>query len=180
MATGRIWTKGLIALLVLDIVLVVTLIVLVVTTSTPDAGAADDPSATSSGSAAPSGSAEPSAQSVGNGLPEFRLPSGNIHCTMSDEAATCQIASITFDPPDADCDGTSGHEFVLTTAGVDVPCVEGGGPAVAPDSMAVLDYGRSSTVGPFTCASATDGVTCVHDESGTGFTLARAAWSELP
>ena len=37
----------------------------------------------------------------------------------------------------------------------------------------------TTSVGDYTCRSATDGVQCV-DGSGVGFQLARASWSELP
>ncbi len=39
---------------------------------------------------------------------------------------------------------------------------------------AILDYGTSKTVGPFTCDSAETGMTCRDDATGKGFTIARA------
>ena len=39
-----------------------------------------------------------------------------------------------------------------------------------------LDYGETTSAHGFTCESAESGVTCRHDESGYGFTVARAAY----
>jgi hypothetical protein len=100
---------------------------------------------------------------------------------MADEAVTCTIASITFTPPEPPeaCDGVLGHTVVLDADGVDVPCLDPPAPAVAGDDVATLFYGAESTVGPYTCRSATNGVTCT-DASGAGFRLQRAALELLP
>ena len=43
----------------------------------------------------------------------------------------------------------------------------------------MLFYGSTSTVGRYTCTSATNGVTCT-DPNGVGFRLAREALTVLP
>ena len=45
--------------------------------------------------------------------------------------------------------------------------------------MPVLPYGATSTVGQYTCTSATNGVTCAGPR-GVGFRLAREALVTLP
>ena len=110
----------------------------------------------------------------------FALPSGNIACTMSVDGVTCTIASYTYAPPVvAGCTEMTGHVLVLNADGVAFDCVSGPPPAVAGDDVPVLEYGLTTSVGDYTCRSATDGVQCT-DASGTGFQLARASWSELP
>ena len=110
----------------------------------------------------------------------FRLPSGNIACTMSPDGVTCTIASITYDPPAvAGCDGDTGHVLVLNSAGFTFDCVTGPAPTVAGSDVPTLEYGSRATSGGYTCTSSTGGVRCT-DGVGTGFTLARAAWSRLP
>ncbi len=47
-------------------------------------------------------------------------------------------------------------------------------PVPAAPGTPVLEYGETTTSGDFTCDSATSGVTCRHDPTGAGFTLARA------
>ena len=93
---------------------------------------------------------------------------------------TCTIASYTYAPPVvAGCTEVTGHVIVLNADGVAFDCVSGPPPAVAGDDVPVLEYGLTTSVGDYTCRSATDGVQCT-DGSGTGFQLARATWSELP
>jgi hypothetical protein len=100
---------------------------------------------------------------------------------MSADGVTCTIAHITFAPPVVEgCTGSTGHLVVLNTDGVTVPCVEGADPAVASADVTVLDYGRAEQVGPYTCTSATNGVTCVVEESGVGFRVATAELATLP
>ena len=96
------------------------------------------------------------------------------------DAVTCTIASKTFTPPATTCkDDSAGHTVVLDAHGVSMPCAQGGMPGVAPAGTPVLFYGSSSTVGRYTCTSATNGVTCT-DNHGVGFRLAREALVTLP
>lgn len=158
-----------------DAVLVLTLVVLLAVRLSGDAGSggAAQPSATStvqvSGPTTPAGDRA-----------AFKLPSGNIACTMSARGVTCTIASITYDPPAvAGCSGTTGHVVVLNADGFAFDCVDGPAPTVAGGDVPTLEYGSKVTAGDFTCVSATNGVRCT-DADGVGFQLARAAWRELP
>lgn len=112
----------------------------------------------------------------------FASPTGNISCTMSIDGVTCSIAHITFAPPAVEgCTGSTGHVIVLNTAdGVTTPCVEGPDPAVASADTLVLEYGRTQTVGPYTCTSASNGMSCVVDETRAGFRVATAGLATLP
>jgi len=162
---------------IVDVVLVLLVAVLaIVFLSGGDGGAGDDatPAASASGTPGPTSSAT-SAEPVA-----FALPSGNIQCTMSVDGVTCTIASYTYAPPVvAGCTEVTGHVLVLNDDGFAFDCVSGPPPAVAADDVPVLEYGSTTSVGDYTCRSATDGVQCT-DASGEGFQLARAAWSELP
>ncbi|MBN0042497.1 hypothetical protein JN535_20320 [Cellulosimicrobium cellulans] len=107
----------------------------------------------------------------------FASESRNITCEVTDVSATCVIAQLGTQPaPVAGCDGTVGYKVVLGADGsVEQPCVPAAEqPQPAPGDTAILDYGTSKTVGPFTCDSAETGMTCRDDASGKGFTIARA------
>jgi len=188
---GGLWSSSPVRLLlVVDAVLVTVLLVLAVTTagsggaSRGAPGASGSTSATgtattasSPGAVAPSPTTPTPASTAGPG--RFASPSGNIECDMSRSGVTCTIASITFTPPAAaGCTGALGHVVALDSSGVHLPCPEGPAPTVAGADVPELVYGSSSTVGAFTCTSATNGVTCT-DESGVGFRLARSAFTEL-
>ena len=174
----RPWVPTLVAL---DAVLVaaVLLVVLLVVVRPGGSGSPAPPGGSGTvgvpGSAAPGPSPTPTP-----GPPRFRLPSGNIACEMTTAGVTCTIASATFTPPPAEgCTGTAGHTVVLDSGGVSVPCVDGPAPTVAGDDVPMLFYGATSTVGRYTCTSATNGVTCT-DANGVGFRLARASLTTLP
>lgn len=163
---------------IVDVVLVVLLLVLaIVYASRGGSGGSSDDATTG---ATPSGAPTSSASSTSTEPVAFALPSGNIACTMSVDGVTCTIASYTYAPPVvAGCTEKTGHVIVLNADGVAFDCVSGPPPAVAGEDVPVLEYGLTTSVGDYTCRSATDGVQCT-DGSGTGFRLARASWSELP
>jgi hypothetical protein len=174
MATARTIRVFVIA----DVVLVVLAVVLAIVyfgggtgsgAATPsDAAATTPPTAGASSSAT---SSEPVA---------FAMPSGNIACTMSVDGVTCTIASYTYAPPVVPgCTEVAGHVLVLNADGVAFACPSGPPPSVAGSDVPVLQYGQTTSVGDYTCRSATDGVQCT-DASGVGFRLARASWSQLP
>ena len=147
-----------------------------------DRGGGDDGAEPADGGATASSTpgSSPSSSATSTEPLAFALPSGNIACTMSVDGVTCTIASYTYAPPVvAGCTEVTGHVLVLNADGVAFDCVSGPPPAVAGDDVTVLDYGSSTSVGDYTCRSATDGVQCT-DASGVGFRLARASWSELP
>lgn len=160
-------------LVVVDAVLVTVFLVLLVVTlasrpgGDPEAGATSTPTATETGSTSAAADA-------------FRLPSGNIACTMSGDGVTCTIADYTYAPPPVEgCAGTTGHVLTLGPDGVAFVCEEGDAPTAAGDDVRTLEYGSETRVDGYTCRSGTDGVTCT-DADGTGFRLARASWTELP
>ena len=169
-----------IVFVVVDVLLVVLLVAIALNrgngggSGSPDEGGGS--TASGSSAAHPSGSAsEPS-----TAVRAFAMPSGNIACTMSVDGVTCTIASYTYAPPVVGgCTEVTGHVLVLNADGVAFSCVSGPPPAVAGDDVPELAYGKSTTVGDYTCTSATDGVQCV-DASGKGFQLARATWNEIP
>ncbi|WP_421740619.1 hypothetical protein [Cellulomonas sp.] len=165
---------------IVDVVLVVLGIVLAIAFFSGGGGGGDDVS--DDGSTGATASSTPSGGSSATSAEPlaFASPTGNIACTMSVDGVTCTIASYTYAPPVvAGCAEVTGHVLVLNADGVAFSCVDGPPPAVAGDDVPVLEYGSSTSVGDYTCRSATDGVQCV-DASGAGFQLARASWSELP
>jgi hypothetical protein len=178
-------SRGVKIFLAVDVVLVLALVVAAIAVL----GGPDDETPVASPSA---GSSQPAAGGGASGTPtdgatssepqSFASPTGNIACTMSADGVTCTIANKQFDVPAAEgCTGTTGHTIVLNESdGLTTPCVEGPAPAAAGADVPVLDYGRSQTVGPYTCTSASNGMSCVVDESGEGFRVATAALTTLP
>ncbi len=174
-------TPAMTTFVVVDVILVATFLLLVVLlrpfgSSAPQAGASSafstPPPETTPDTAVPSETGNP------NTYTDFQLPSHNIWCEMTETSATCTILSFTFTPPapPAGCDGTVGH--VLTVVAGKEPemaCVVGDPPAV-PKGAPTLEYGQASTVGQMTCHSSTNGVTCRHNPSGAGFSVARAGY----
>lgn len=163
-------------LVALDAVLVAAVLVVVLLVTLPG-GTPPLPGASGTGTATAGATPTPTATP---GPPQFQLPSGNIACDMTAGGVTCTIASETFTPPPvANCEGGSvGHTVVLDAHGVSVPCVRGA-PSRVGGQVPVLDYGGTSTVGPYTCTSATNGVTCTTAQ-GVGFRLARQELVTLP
>ncbi|QGQ21039.1 hypothetical protein GC089_11645 [Cellulomonas sp. JZ18] len=166
------------AFLAVDVVLVVALVVVLLVTlqgrdGGPDAGATDG--ATATGTAGPTDAATDAAEPV-----SFVLPSGNIGCDMTPGGVECRVGSFTYAAPQvAGCEGTTGNVVRLDAQGFAFVCVEDEVPPVAAAGAARLEYGREATVGDWTCASGTDGVTCT-GPGGVGFRLARGDWAELP
>lgn len=170
-------------LVTLDAVLVAAVLVLVLLVVVRPGGPGNPtlPGGTgTAGASVPAGAAPGPTPTPTPGPPRFRLPSDNIACTMTADSVTCTIVSATFTPPPVQgCTGSVGHTVVLDGTGVSVPCVAGPAPTPAGSSVPMLFYGSTSTVGRYTCTSATDGVTCT-DPKGVGFRLAREALTVLP
>ncbi|MCP2262841.1 hypothetical protein ACFQHV_00195 [Promicromonospora thailandica] len=170
-------SPGWIAFIALDIVLVVAAIVFAVSLFS---SSGEEPSGGTSPVAEQS--AEPSADggletNGGAGVETFAAPSLNITCTLSADAATCGIAQLDQKPaPDASCDGASGYVAkVDPTGNVTQPCVgKADQPKKAKKDVAILQYGTSKSAHGFTCTSAESGMTCVSDQTKTGFSIARA------
>jgi len=169
--------RTLVVLVVVDVILVVLLVVVALTRG---GGSGSDGSASTPGGTAGAPGSSASSSATSTKPVTFQLPSGNIACVMSVDGVTCTIASYTYAPPVvAGCAEVTGHVIVLNADGATFDCVSGPPPAVAGEDVPVLEYGSASSVGDYTCTSGTDGVQCVNG-SGTGFRLARAAWSNLP
>ncbi len=164
-------------LVAIDAALVAAVLLLVLLL--PRGGVQERPAPLGATTSAPAAAASPEPTAT-PGPPRFQTPSGNIACDMTADDVTCTIASITFTPPAVEgCDGVVGHTVVLDEGGVSVPCVDGPAPGVASADVPVLFYGEASRVGPYTCVSGTNGVTCT-DTDGRGFRLARAELAQLP
>ena len=116
----------------------------------------------------------------------FRSPSGNIDCAIfigtSDEIgasdeARCDLRAMTpsFTKRPADCELDWGNSFGIG-AGDPKGYLLCHGDTVADPGAMELGYDRSVSLGPFTCNSATSGMTCSND-AGHGFTVSRAQQS---
>lgn len=115
-------------------------------------------------------------------LTDFTLPSGNITCALEASQVTCWIASKSYPAPEGMTCEWAGQVFVLSEAGVDLPC-----PASAPatgSDVPVLEYGQGTAIGPWYCLSSTSGVSCSSYAPVTGdsrgFTIARADYTLIP
>jgi hypothetical protein len=176
-------SRGVKIFLAVDLVLVLGLVVAAVVVL---GGGSDGPAPTAgstqgagtSAAVAPAGT--PAATS--SEPQSFASPTGNIACTMSVDGVTCSIAHTTVAPPVVEgCTGTTGHVVMLNAAdGVSTPCVDGPAPVAASADTPVLEYGSEQSVGPYTCSSASNGMTCVVEGSGVGFRLATAELATLP
>lgn len=105
----------------------------------------------------------------------FQSPSGNIGCAASNEAVSevrCDIAERTFTPPPkpAECDVDYGNGLVIA-AGSAPQFVCAGDTTL--NNGPVLEYGQVNEVGSVKCTSREAGMTCLDEETGRGFLLAR-------
>jgi len=123
---------------------------------------------------------------AGATLPGIRSPSGNITCLYVAEKRQfllCEVAKADYEaklrhhcaaaPYYVDWAG-----FSLSAAGKGVVACAGG-PAYDPQtdhpSYVTLAYGKTWREGPFTCRSATSGVSCTN-RAGHGVFVSRGAW----
>src|SRR5262249_49077790 len=97
----------------------------------------------------------------------FYSPSGNLGCEMMPTAVVCTSRK----PP---------HRVTLKPSGEltdlcihSTRTVDCGGDFDEDAKFRELPYGRSLTLGPFRCSSATTGITCVIAASGRGFLINR-------
>lgn len=135
----------------------------------------------------------------------FVLPTGNIACSVTDAGAVCQISDKSFTPLAdhlstaniAGCDAaeadvirlaegrgawTCATEPVLGAAQVATGgfwAEQVGGETLDEDgqTLAVLPYGSSLTVGATTCNSSEAGVSCANSSYGRDFTLSRTSYN---
>lgn len=161
------------ALVVVDVLLVLVLVVLLVAPPGGGGGgtaAATQPTSPSPTAAAPTAEPDPEA---------FSLPTGNISCEVAADGVRCTIGSFTYAAPAVEgCEGETGHVARLDAEGFRFECETDGVPTIETGGTQ-LAYGSRVTVGDWTCASGTDGVTCTGAD-GTGFRLARASWVTVP
>jgi hypothetical protein len=172
---------GMTTFLVVDAILVMTFVVLLVMLGT---GPRSGPSLAASSSSAPGAELTPEASAPASptdaeSLATFALPSGNIWCTMTSTSATCTILQYTFTPPDlpAGCAGTVGNVLSVSAGQKALLTCVTGEPQRAPDGTTILEYGQASTVGEMTCHSSTNGATCRHNPTGSGFSVARGGYT---
>ncbi|UFU05303.1 hypothetical protein [Ruania halotolerans] len=186
-------TPAVIALIVIDALLVLTLVIILITwpnTSTPQASTSGDESATAEAAAAEDGAGDDDGAADGESpdgetdaaevdvpegaldLTDFQLPSGNIWCEITGDAATCVIESFGFSPPTIEgCDAEdSGYRWQVTADGATPVC---GGPPEQPEGLTELAYDEATVAGDFLCESTEDGAICRSITSGHGFQIAR-------
>jgi len=164
---------------VVDLILVLSFFALLVMALTGAGGSATtaSPAPSEVAEASPEASA-PEAPADAETLAAFVLPSGNIWCAMTQTSATCTVLRFTFTPPAVPegCTGTVGNVLTLSVDGPSLPC-QTGDPAAPPEGAPVLEYGQASTVGELTCHSSTNGATCRHNPTGSGFSVARGGYT---
>lgn len=162
---------------VVDVILVLTFVVLAVLLRPFDPAAPAPTTSTIAPETTPDATV-PAPPTDAAELTTFRLPSNNIWCELTGTSATCTILRFTFTapPPPPGCSGTAGNVLTVSAGGEpEMACVVGDPPPVPADTP-VLEYGQASTVGEMTCHSSTNGVTCRHNPTGTGFSVARAGY----
>lgn len=109
-------------------------------------------------------------------LAQFQLPSRNIGCSLTQDAAECWIVDFSFTPPAGEDCQWRGSIITMTADGVAMPCPPSA-PGNANDATPVLDYGLSTAVGQWLCTSTSSGLECSSLADGTGFTVARATFT---
>ena len=107
----------------------------------------------------------------------FETPSGNILCESSSSSLLCVIGSGLVPEPSHDfCPVDWIGVFIQTGEYAGPSC--SGDPGISREPAEVLAYERTWALDGVTCLSESTGLTC-QDQSGNGFTLARAGWSLL-
>jgi hypothetical protein len=113
---------------------------------------------------------------AGAKLVMFSAPSHNIGCAMDNGFARCDVANRTWRTPakPKGCMLDWGNGFFVERRGRGrVVCA---GDTTLNPRGAVLAYGKSRSMGAFTCTSRRAGMTCSHSGSGHGFTVSRSAY----
>ena len=120
---------------------------------------------------------ESGAKAAAGGLESFQSPSGNIGCYIGPEGARCDIADRDWTAPrPSDCpsqvDAGQGLEVGQSGPGR-VVCA--GDTALNPQARK-LAYGEDIRAGDFTCHSRQDGIECLDDGDGRGFSISKQAY----
>jgi hypothetical protein len=110
----------------------------------------------------------------------FRMPSGNVVCSVGQEAGSSDIICTIFDrsgpparPAPADCMSYWGHVFSMRDTGpVEMACTDFDRQLGA-SVTDVARYGVTGQFGGITCLSQESGLEC-RNASGHGFRLSRA------
>lgn len=134
----------------------------------------------------------------------FVLPSGNVACTVNEVTAVCEVDDRSFTPLAdhlvddviGDCSADRASAIMINDGRGAWTCVDdpikpqawvaaGGWWARENDSetvkvgnntLAVLSYGSSISVGPVSCTAAEDGVRCTNSSTGRSFFLSRSSY----
>jgi hypothetical protein len=142
------------------------------TTTGTTTGTTTAPVATTSTQATASTPATPPAPAKTVSFRSFRSPTGNLGCVMftfGGAGARCDIAKRTWSAPPkpSSCPLDYGQGIQVNGSGRGA-FVCAGDTALNPTGKP-LPYGEASSVGPFTCVSATTGMTCTNNNSRHGF-----------
>ncbi|WP_205873499.1 DUF6636 domain-containing protein [Mycobacterium camsae] len=104
----------------------------------------------------------------------FRTPSGNIVCTISNTGAACDINEYTYTPPPPPECGQHiawGNRFVLAPGKpAEIHCH---GDTLGVPGEPTLDYGQTASAGTLSCTSEQSGVKCTDSSSGHFFEVSR-------
>lgn len=150
----------------------------VATTAGPGSSATPVTASTSTAAAAVSSTAAPTTAAAPIKtvtLARFQTPTGNIACDATD-GIRCDIQERTWMPPPkpATCELDWGNGFAILPDGT--PTGVCAGDTVLDRSLPKLAYGEASRVGPITCTSRIDGLTCTHDRTRRGFFLSKGSY----
>jgi hypothetical protein len=112
-------------------------------------------------------------------LTTFRTPSSNIGCVLLGGIARCDIRQRSWSPPPRPAACTTivdfGQGLALGRSGA-ARFVCAGDTALDPRA-AVLAYGNTSRVGPYSCTSRVSGMTCRNLASGHGYFISRQRYA---
>jgi hypothetical protein len=124
----------------------------------------------------------PVASAFRSRIANFTSPSGNIGCNIivglpeGGNGARCDIKVHTFKipKPHPACRLAFGDSLEVGTSGKAGPVCHGD--TVFEPGERKLAYGKSETLGRFTCTSATSGMTCKNTKTRHGFFISRAKY----
>ena len=144
-------------------------------TAAPPADSAPGPDEPTTGEETGSGSSRLRLPNDVGPVPVFLTPSRNIGCAITEDSVRCDILQRSYDlpPRPPDCDGRWGRSIAVGRSGIaEFLCVQD--TVVDPDAP-VLEYGTSTEVGDFGCASSEQNISCYYLEDQHGFELSREA-----
>jgi hypothetical protein len=104
----------------------------------------------------------------------FQVPSGNIHCGVSQSYLDCEIGTSTAKLPakPKDCNLDWGNRFGMSSTGKAQRSCHGDTIGRNPKNQ-VLEYGKTWRGEGFTCTSKSTGLTC-KNKDGHGWTLSKS------